>query len=286
MLVGQPEDSTAKARTDADVIEETEITMGFPRIDLGISLYNNRADELPPTWGVVETMSVETPILVRDRQLREDTLDDLIARLGVPGSRILARYAPGTATEADVIRLVESSQRRVCELVDGILIEKPMGYRESILAAELVIMLASWIKPRKLGLLSTPDGPIRIVAGRIRFPDTSFIAWSSLPGGRFPKGKILAVAPDLTVEILSESNTTAEMESKLHDYFSLGVKLVWIADPDNRTVTAYTAVDQCVKYGPTDFVPGEPVLPGFQLSIAEWFSVLDHNNQTDFEQPN
>ena len=40
-----------------------------------------------------------------------------------------------------------------------------------------------------------------------------------------------ALAPDLAVEVLSESNTRAEMDRKLRDYFAAGVLLVWYFDP-------------------------------------------------------
>ncbi len=43
---------------------------------------------------------------------------------------------PGTATEQDAIEC-ETRQNRLCELVDGTLVAKAVGYHESIIAAEL-----------------------------------------------------------------------------------------------------------------------------------------------------
>jgi hypothetical protein len=58
------------------------------------------------------------------------SLADVQERIGhVPEARILTFPAPGTATVQD---LLDNSVTggRLCELVDGILVEKPMGWRE------------------------------------------------------------------------------------------------------------------------------------------------------------
>src|SRR4051812_1709460 len=60
-----------------------------------------------------------------------ETLADLVARLGsIPLEGIPARPAPGTATEADVLSH-HGGEKRVYELVEGVLVEKPAGYYES-----------------------------------------------------------------------------------------------------------------------------------------------------------
>jgi len=66
-----------------------------------------------------------------------DTVADLLDRLGgVPPERVRWRPVPGSATEKDVIDAV-CHEDRLCELVDGTLVEKAMGFRESALAMAL-----------------------------------------------------------------------------------------------------------------------------------------------------
>jgi hypothetical protein len=72
---------------------------------------------------------------------RYETLADVLERVGhVPAERILLDPRPGNATEAD---LLDSSVTggRSCELVDGILVEKAMGYREGYLAVRILLLL-------------------------------------------------------------------------------------------------------------------------------------------------
>jgi Uma2 family endonuclease len=81
------------------------------------------------------------------------------------------------------------------------------------------------------------DGPFRLLPGNVRYPDFAFVSWSSMPGGKTPVEAIAPFAPDLAIEVLSKGNTKKEMDRKLHDYFSAGVKLVWYIDPKkNRRV--------------------------------------------------
>src|SRR5580698_1867194 len=73
----------------------------------------------------------------------------------VPLERIIIDPPPGTATEADLLRLVERD-KRLCELIDGTLVEKPMGFWEGQIAAQLIIILGNFVNPRRLGLVFAP----------------------------------------------------------------------------------------------------------------------------------
>ncbi len=110
--------------------------------------------------------------------LQPRNLAELLDRLGnVPLARV--RFGPsfGSATEADVLRLLESEDKCICELIDGVLVEKPMGFKESTIAGIIVQYINNYLDNHDLGVAFCPDAPIRIKPGRIRFPDTGFISW-------------------------------------------------------------------------------------------------------------
>jgi Uma2 family endonuclease len=209
-----------------------------------------------------------------------ETLADLVRQLGgIPLKRIRLRPLPGTATERDVLA-VERRENRLCELVDGVLVEKAVGFRESLVACALIEFLRAFVRPRKLGVVAGPDGMVRLTSGLVRIPDVSFVSWDRLPGRRVPSKPIPRLAPNLAVEVLSETNTKREMARKLREYFKAGVVLAWLIDPKARTVTVYTAVDHSVVLDETQTLDGAPVLPGFHLPIAELFAVLDAEGNT------
>ena len=132
-----------------------------------------------------------------------DTLADLLDQLGdVSPKRMRFRPLPGTATEADILD-VQAHEGLLCELVDGVLVEKVMGFRESFLAVALGTVLWGFVKARNLGLVTGADGMVRLASGLVRIPDVAFISWERLPGRRVPAEPIPGLAPDLIVEVLT-----------------------------------------------------------------------------------
>jgi Uma2 family endonuclease len=201
-----------------------------------------------------------------------ETLADLMNQLGnVSQSRIRMFPLPGTATPADVQRLCDREPKCLCELVDGVLVEKVMGYEEACLSAWLLIHLGKFVEDHDLGLVTGGDGPLRILPKQVRLPDLAFVPNDQLRQFRKPRKAVPSLIPALAVEVLSDGNTKAEMARKLKDYFDAGVKLVWYVDPPTRTVRVYRSPKSFVTKGETDELDGEDLLPGFRVSIREWF---------------
>ena len=203
------------------------------------------------------------------------TVADLLRRLGdIPPERVRLSPLPGQATEADVLA-IEAHEDRLCELVDGTLVEKGMGYSESVLAVSLGSFLHAFVAPRNLGVVSGEAGMMRLFAGLVRIPDAAFASWDRFPDRRIPTAPIPDLIPDLVVEVLSESNTRAEMARKRDEYFRAGVLLVWEIDPEARTVTVYTAPNQSTILDQAQVLDGGTVLPGFTLPLTDLFGELD-----------
>ena len=196
-----------------------------------------------------------------------ETLADFLSQLGdIDPARVRFRPAPGTATEQDVLD-IHVREGRLCELVEHALVEKVMGFRDSWLASVLIQALLNFVKPRDLGLVTGEAGLIELTAGLIRIPDVAFIAWERLPGRRLPQEPIPATAPNLVVEVLSQANTAREMERKRREYFEAGVQLVWLVNPETRTVEVCTASDHSPLLHEGDLLDGGAVLPDFVLSF-------------------
>jgi Uma2 family endonuclease len=199
------------------------------------------------------------------------TLADLLERFGpIPAARIRYDPPPGTATEEDVVAL-EARDNRLFELVDGVLVEKAMGFYESYLAMRLAQFLLAFVEQHDLGIVAGADGMLRLAPGLVRIPDVSFVSWDKLPQRQIPRQPIPDLAPDLVVEVLSEGNTPREMDQKLLEYFSAGVRLVWYVLPDLQQVHVYTAPDQRQIITADHTLHGGEVLPGFTLPVHRLF---------------
>ncbi len=203
---------------------------------------------------------------------RFETVADLLRQLGdVPAARVRMTPTPGAATEEDVIK-IHDREGRLFELVDGVLVEKGMGYDESKMAALLIIYLGNFILQHDVGDILGADGMMRLFPGLVRIPDVAFVSCARSPSPDRKRGEIPDVVPDLVVEILSKSNTRKEMERKLDEYFEAGVRLVWYVDPEPSTVCVYTARHDFQTLTAEDHLDGGDVLPGFSLAIADWFT--------------
>ena len=208
---------------------------------------------------------------------RFPTFADVQDRLGhVPESRIRSYPAPGTATVQDLLDGSITGDR-LFELVDGILVEKGMGYREGFLGIWVGYLLQTFLEANNLGLVAGADGMIRFNLDLVRMPDVSFIRWDSVDDPQVienPAGAFLEVPPDLAVEVISPSNTRREMAIKLGEYAKAGVKLVWYVDPERKEVDVYPLADAERKQTLTavDTLDGGAVLPGFAVSVERIFA--------------
>jgi Uma2 family endonuclease len=197
------------------------------------------------------------------------TLADLRKRLGgIPLDRIWFRPAPGTATEKDVLE-VEQRENRLCELVDGTLVEKAMGFEEARVALRLGRLIDTFVDQNDLGVCVGADGMMRIASGLVRIPDVSFVAWDRLPGRESPTDPIPDLAPDLAVEVLGGGNTKAEMVRKVREYFEARVRLVWLIDPKKRTARVFSAPEKSVLVRADQDLDGGDVLPGLVIPLSE-----------------
>jgi Uma2 family endonuclease len=201
-----------------------------------------------------------------------ETFADVVARLGdVPLSRIRSKPAPGTATENDI--LVVAEQHGIhCELVDGVLVEKPVGYYESKVAFILGSYIQAYLRENPIASAAGENGPLRTTPGQVRLPDISVILNDRLTLKMIKEQKILDLPPDIAVEVLSESNTKKEMDRKLREYFQAGTRLVWYIDPETEIAEVFTSPDASQRVSGDQELDGRDILPGFSIKLGVVFA--------------
>jgi Uma2 family endonuclease len=225
---------------------------------------------------LVETMAVDNPQEAFVNQLLSLppvlTLADLLEQLGdISPQRVRIQPPLGTATEQDVAD-IEAKENRLFELVDGVLVEKVMGFYESRIAAILVQVMGQFSEQQDHGIVIGADGMIKLRSGLVRIPDVSFLSWNQFPNRKLPSQPVPDLFPNLAVEVLSKSNTEKEMRRKIQEYFDAGAQLVWLIDPIARTADVFTAPDQQIHLGENEVLDGGMVLPGFVLPLRELFA--------------
>ena len=182
--------------------------------------------------------------------------------------RIRIYPTPGTATEQDVLK-AEARSGRICELIDGTLVEKTMATYESMLAFGTGYFLQRYLDTNNLGVLAGEAGLLKILPGQIRAPDVSFIRWERLAGPSIAEAlRSMRSPPTWPSRSFPRATRCDEMKRKLRDYFKAGVRLVWYIEPKIRTARAYTAVQRMDGNRSERFAfrRGDPA----RLQIAAW----------------
>jgi Uma2 family endonuclease len=61
------------------------------------------------------------------------------------------------------------------------------------------------------------------------------------------------------------------VQNKVRHYLARGVALVWVVDPEDRSVTVYRSLQHATILSEKEILSGEDVLPGFQCLVSDLF---------------
>ena len=157
------------------------------------------------------------------------------------------------------------------ELVEGELKELTFPrWDHSQIQFNLALILGVYLKANPIGRAGTEFG---FVLSRdpdtLRGPDVYFIRNERL--GLIEGGSWMEGAPDLAIEILSPSNRRRDVHDKIAQYFRAGAQLVWVVDPDTRTVHVHHADGR--TQAEAESLDAPDLLPGLKVSVREIFDL-------------
>jgi Uma2 family endonuclease len=174
-------------------------------------------------------------------------------------------------TIAEYERMPEEDLYRV-ELVRGMLVRSPKpAPRHGVLQVRIARKLDEFVE--KAGGVVT--GEVGAILARdpdtVRGPDVAFYSTERIPDFGYSGG--FWGPPDLAVEILSPSNRPSEVREKVGEYLEGGVRVVWVLDPDARSVTVHRPGAEARVVWHDQTVEGEDLLPGFRLALSAFFTM-------------
>ena len=160
------------------------------------------------------------------------------------------------------------------ELIRGELFPiMPAGALHGVVANRLSAYLSMYVIENDLGEVMAAETGFKLenqstVGADIAFVSKENLAKFGLPDSFFP------TAPDLAVEVISPSNTSEEISTKIEDYLASGSQLVWVVYPKRKVVVVYRANDTVSFLHETDELDGEDVIPGFRCPLGKIFGNL------------
>ena len=156
------------------------------------------------------------------------------------------------------------------ELVRGEVREMPAaGGEHGAITSNIHAPLHNFVREKKLGRVFAAETGFMIERNpdTVRAPDCAFIRAERLAGG-LPK-KFIPFAPDLAVETISPDDRPGEVREKAEQWLRSGVRLLWVIDPAERTVTVYSSSREPRTLGDEESLEGEDVVPGFRMRVAD-----------------
>jgi Uma2 family endonuclease len=160
-----------------------------------------------------------------------------------------------------------------CELIAGeLVIMSPAGFDHGGIAGNMAMALGVFIRPRRLGMVAVAEPGFQIARDpdTVRAPDVAFVRADRIPPGGV-KGFFVG-PPDIAVEVLSPSDRASEVTAKAQDWLQAGCPLLWVVDPETRTISVYRSRNEITVLTETDTLTGGEVLPGFAVPVKEIFA--------------
>ena len=161
------------------------------------------------------------------------------------------------------------------ELQAGLLVSEPLpSGRHGWVTASIAGILRAHVKKNRLGVVFAGDSGFVLARkpDTVRGPDVAFVSRERFERSGEPT-KAFAGAPDLAVEVLSPSNTPADMHAKVADYLAAGTRRVWVVDSEAKAVTVYSSLLSPHRLAEDETLEGDEVVPGFQVRVREIFEI-------------
>lgn len=159
------------------------------------------------------------------------------------------------------------------DLVDGRFVRRHGGAMCGQVSVTLATLLGNWCRPIRFAHLFGFKCPYRCFPGRpdtVRHPSVSLVRYGRLPGELVPEQE-MTISPDLAAEVMSPRDRYEDVEARVNDYRSAGVKLIWVISPQSKMVLVRRLDRTCTELDATGTLSGEAVIPGFNCPVAELF---------------
>ncbi len=174
-------------------------------------------------------------------------------------------------TVDDLMRLSSEGVRG--ELIRGVLYETmPTGRQHGKVLAKLTTRLTTFVERLSGGSIEVGDVGIWLERNpdTVRAPDVAFFSTEKTPPPELA-ARYAEVVPDLLAEIVSPNDTARELREKAEVWLGFGVGLVWVINPDTRTVDVHRRGLPITTLTDQDVFDGLDILPGFTCAVSDIF---------------
>ena len=186
----------------------------------------------------------------------------------------IERYLPATLTapgltEAEFLHICSEFPDCFLEYTcDGtVLIDPPNDVETSVCVTRIACQLGNWAQRDGRGIATGPDAGFLLPDGSRRSPDAAWFDAARWRASKSPNTRFPVFAPEFLIEVRSPKQRAAPLHEKMQEYLANGVRLGWLIDPQERTVTIYRPEREAEVLLQPESVAGEGPVKGFVLTL-------------------
>jgi Uma2 family endonuclease len=158
----------------------------------------------------------------------------------------------------------------------ALIIMPPTGGETGNRNFSLIGQVFVWVEQDGTGFGFDSSTVFKLPNGAKRSPDVAWVRGDSLRDGKAERWNALTpkqregfppIAPDFVVELRSLTDSLLELQLKMQEYISNGVRLGWLLNPQNHQVEIYRSGQEVEVLQAPATLSGEDVLPGLVLVL-------------------
>lgn len=175
-------------------------------------------------------------------------------------------------TADELFHVPDDGMRR--ELIAGVVrVMEPPGFGHGMVATRIASLLDAYVREHQLGVALASEVGFILASDpdTVRAPDVAFVRQERYEAIGHTI-KYWPEAPDLAVEVVSPNDSFSEVEEKAFQWLDAGARLVLVADPRRRTITAYRARDDVRLFAEGESIDAGDAVPDWTLDVSAAFA--------------
>ena len=175
---------------------------------------------------------------------------------------------------ADELLHLTGDHRRYALVRGELLRMTPAGFAHGAVVVNLTAPVAQHVKAHRFGIVCGAETGFVLARDpdTVLAPDVAFVRRERIPASGAP-ATFWNGAPDLAVEVVSPGDTRPQVASKVDTWLAAGARVVWVADPQDESVTVHQRDRAPRRLTAGDTLDGAPLLPGFRLPVDDVFTL-------------
>lgn len=151
-----------------------------------------------------------------------------------------------------------------------IIVIPPTGGETGTRNSSITAQLYYWARRDGTGTAFDSSTGFKLPNGAERSPDGAWVSHDRLAQLTLAqKKRFIPLCPDFVVELISPTDSLADIQAKMMEYTENGARLGWLIHADARMIYVYRSGAPVEELKNISEISADPELPGFSLDLRD-----------------